>query len=48
MVGCVYNAGEGKDARMIRECERECNDRFMSIVPVDEDWVGTGAAIYST
>ena len=33
---CLYHGkGPGKDNRDVRKCERECNDQFMSITPID-------------
>jgi hypothetical protein len=42
LMGCVYNndgdeRGAGRDE--IKSCEKECNDTFMSVMPVDDDWV---------
>ena len=31
----------------VRACEDECNQRFMSLVPVDNDWIDDGVTIYS-
>ena len=52
LLGCVYNgvAGEGgeKKGPEVRRCERECNDQFMSIIPVQESWIGTGVEVFSS
>lgn len=54
LLGCVYNGGgrgpegggeDGEDD--VRACERECNDAFMSITPVDERWIGGETTMYS-
>lgn len=31
----------------VRACEDECNQRFMSLVPIDNDWIDDGVTIYS-
>ena len=50
LLGCVYN-GEGESATKnnddVRTCERECNDQFMSLTPVDAGWVGSKTTIFS-
>ncbi|KAL9182202.1 hypothetical protein ACHAXT_012854 [Thalassiosira profunda] len=49
LLGCVYNGG-GPDVAGdagVRRCEHECNDRFMSLTPVEESWIGTNATLYS-
>jgi len=57
LLGCVYN-GEGLEllnsntthshaSLNIRQCEQQCNDRFMSLVPVHERWLGDNVTIYS-
>mmetsp|Transcript_28000 Transcript_28000/g.51645 ORF Transcript_28000/g.51645 Transcript_28000/m.51645 type:complete len:486 (-) Transcript_28000:66-1523(-) len=54
LLGCIYNGKEQYYAlyndtlrSSLRSCEQECNDQFMSIVPVDEGWVGNGTVIFS-
>lgn len=48
LLGCVYNGRtDGGEMEGVRECERSCNDQFMSIVPVDRRWIGTGMNIFS-
>ena len=47
LLGCVYNrlpeeedtTVEKKSQSSIRECERQCNDQFMSVLPLKESWV---------
>ena len=49
LLGCVYN-NNGKwpqNEEAVRKCEQECNDQFMSLVPVDESWIGNNTTIYS-
>lgn len=46
LVGCVYNRcdeGEGD----VRGCERECNDLFMSVVPIDDGWIDDNVTLAS-
>ena len=31
----------------LRQCERECNEQFMSIKPVEQTWVGIGMTLFS-
>eukprot|EP00571_Detonula_confervacea_P001713 CAMPEP_0172331712 /NCGR_PEP_ID=MMETSP1058-20130122/62066_1 /TAXON_ID=83371 /ORGANISM="Detonula confervacea, Strain CCMP 353" /LENGTH=554 /DNA_ID=CAMNT_0013048981 /DNA_START=388 /DNA_END=2049 /DNA_ORIENTATION=- len=42
LLGCVYNGNEpsinAQDVEMVRQCEKKCNDQFMSILPVDKEW----------
>ena len=48
LLGCIYNNGkEQQNGMEVRKCEQECNDQFMSLVPVDEGWIGTNTTIYS-
>ncbi|KAL7549848.1 hypothetical protein ACHAWF_013107 [Thalassiosira exigua] len=46
LLGCVYNGRTPGEKEDVRECERECNERFMSIDPVDETWIG-GATVFA-
>ncbi|KAL7527328.1 hypothetical protein ACHAXR_001898, partial [Thalassiosira sp. AJA248-18] len=51
LLGCVYNNG-GKEPKKnddddVRKCEQECNDQFMSILPIDERWIGSDTTIFS-
>ena len=40
LLGCVYNTGgEPPSQKGLRQCEKACNDQFMSISPVDERWI---------
>ena len=45
LLGCVFNGDGKKDNNEMRRCERRCNDRFMSVVPVNEEWIGTQTTI---
>lgn len=57
LLGCVYNGEFGYlfgvvDTfnivnKTVRVCEDECNQRFMSLVPVDDKWIDAGATLYS-
>ena len=57
LLGCVYNGESGYllgvvDTfkivnKSVRVCEDECNQRFMSLVPVDDEWIDDGATLYS-
>ena len=31
----------------VRGCERECNDQFMSLKPVDDEWIGENVTLAS-
>ena len=40
LLGCVYNTGdEPPGQKGLRQCEKACNDQFMSIKPVDKRWI---------
>ena len=55
VLGCVYNreSGDGyqhqqrPDENKLRACERECNEQFMSVMPVDESWVDSNTELAS-
>ncbi|KAL7476943.1 hypothetical protein ACHAW6_002769 [Cyclotella cf. meneghiniana] len=58
LLGCVYN-GNWIDFSVdmmaprsmnknVRLCEQECNDQFMSLVPVHEKWIKEGTILYSS
>lgn len=55
LLGCVYNGDvDSKEERRmknddtnLRECERECNEQFMSIKPVEKSWIGNGMTLFS-
>ncbi|KAL3785106.1 hypothetical protein HJC23_006155 [Cyclotella cryptica] len=59
LLGCVYNGAtyekyesasytdKTKIMEGVKECEEECNGRFMSLVPVDEGWLKNNIAVYS-
>ncbi|EJK71625.1 hypothetical protein THAOC_06911, partial [Thalassiosira oceanica] len=36
-----------EELRQIEECERLCNDQFMSLVPINESWLEKEATLYS-
>lgn len=49
LLGCVYNNGskEIRKGRIIRSCERECNEQFMSIKSINKEWIESGVALFS-
>mmetsp|Transcript_11798 Transcript_11798/g.19494 ORF Transcript_11798/g.19494 Transcript_11798/m.19494 type:complete len:491 (-) Transcript_11798:92-1564(-) len=56
LLGCVYNGELGYlveretsniTNKSVRVCEDECNQRFMSLVPVDNEWIDGGVTLYS-
>jgi len=52
LLGCAYNRSGKKSSRkeelrQIEECERLCNDQFMSLVPINESWLEKEATLYS-
>ncbi|KAL7541368.1 hypothetical protein ACHAXR_010855 [Thalassiosira sp. AJA248-18] len=57
LLGCVYNQIGGQSQNeensdkpresKIRACERQCNDQFMSVMPVKESWVDSNLASFS-
>mmetsp|Transcript_10115 Transcript_10115/g.18239 ORF Transcript_10115/g.18239 Transcript_10115/m.18239 type:complete len:473 (+) Transcript_10115:58-1476(+) len=52
LLGCVFNerppetSPEGLES--VRKCEQECNDRFMSLVHVDESWIGNERTLFAS
>lgn len=57
LLGCVYNEGLSYVAGVespnpninmtIRICEEECNQRFMSLKPVNTEWIDAGETLYT-
>eukprot|EP00581_Thalassiosira_minuscula_P001575 CAMPEP_0183734918 /NCGR_PEP_ID=MMETSP0737-20130205/45159_1 /TAXON_ID=385413 /ORGANISM="Thalassiosira miniscula, Strain CCMP1093" /LENGTH=582 /DNA_ID=CAMNT_0025968537 /DNA_START=140 /DNA_END=1888 /DNA_ORIENTATION=+ len=50
LLGCVHNGREPsfvEDMGMVRQCERSCNERFMSILPVEKKWIDNQMALFS-
>lgn len=56
LLGCVYNEsgerGGGEEEfnttkENVRQCERECNEQFMSLFPVAERWIGSDTTLYA-
>ena len=59
LLGCVYNSNGGEKeedntkqkedhtANVLRQCERECNDQFMSINPIDEQWLDSDTTLFA-
>ncbi|KAL7464876.1 hypothetical protein ACHAXS_005208, partial [Conticribra weissflogii] len=49
LLGCVFNGRvvEGRDDDAIKDCERECNRQFMSVMPVDDAWVDRNVTLAS-
>ena len=60
LLGCVYNDDMDKEYETgpndkkdniissIRQCETECNQKFMSLLPVKEDWLDSKVNFHST
>jgi len=38
---------EKSDSRM-RACERECNEQFMSVMPVDDSWIDNNTMVFGS
>lgn len=55
LLGCVYNRKPSVENQLLdqideiklRACERECNEQFMSVMPVDESWIHNHTEIAS-
>jgi len=53
LLGCVYNRESGVDNQQqhdeinLRACERECNEQFMSVLPVDDSWIDSNTELAS-
>ena len=47
LLGCVYNGKEPESDEQLRSCEQECNDQFMSLIPVDSSWIGNNTTLFS-
>ena len=53
LLGCVYNQKSVVDNQQqhheinLRACERECNEQFMSVMPVDESWIDSNTELAS-
>jgi hypothetical protein len=50
LLGCIYNGDVGNQPDVsndVRRCEMECNQRFMSLLPVDDTWLDQDTAVYS-
>ncbi|KAL7444590.1 hypothetical protein ACHAXH_006442 [Discostella pseudostelligera] len=53
LLGCVYNNGQESSKLYfpaeedIRQCERECNEQFLSVMPVEESLINTGTTLAS-
>mmetsp|Transcript_37845 Transcript_37845/g.81694 ORF Transcript_37845/g.81694 Transcript_37845/m.81694 type:complete len:479 (+) Transcript_37845:29-1465(+) len=52
LLGCVHNerppeaTAEGLES--VHRCEQECNNRFMSLVPVEESWIGNERTFFAS
>jgi hypothetical protein len=44
LMGCVYNQNN-RNARDLSGCEKECNDFFMTVVPIDEEWINADVTL---
>ena len=51
LLGCVYNgdnpSSTSHDANYVRKCEQKCNDQFMSVQPVDDEWILSQKSLFS-
>lgn len=53
LLGCVYNGKDEpnvnlkKDMDRLRKCEQACNEQFMSILPVNDQWIDSGITLFS-
>lgn len=57
LIGCVYNGKESwrggsnnttiVEEERIRTCERECNEQFLSVAPVEESWIDSSTTLAS-
>ena len=53
LTGCVYNSNkrikfDQSTSLRLRQCEQECNERLMSVSPVNPEWISsTGLTLYS-
>ncbi|KAL7547422.1 hypothetical protein ACHAWF_010723 [Thalassiosira exigua] len=51
LLGCVHNGKEPTTDRrhrdMVMQCERKCNDQFMSILPIKEEWSDGRISLFS-
>ena len=54
LLGCVYNSDENNEGSKllqpegsIRACEKECNEQFLSVMPVDESLIDTYTSLAS-
>jgi hypothetical protein len=46
LLGCAFNNCTGGEKKYnIDLCERECNNRFMSLRPIDQKWIELDSAI---
>ena len=55
LLGCVHNRKTAVDNQQqqeqdeikLRACEQECNEQFMSVMPVDESWIDSNTELAS-
>ncbi len=52
LVGCVHNGQQSSKhifpaEENVRQCERECNEQFLSVMPVEESLINTGTTLAS-
>ena len=47
LAGCVYNTCDEGAEKDVRGCEKECNDQFMSLKPVNDEWIGVNVTLAS-
>ena len=51
LLGCAYNTenvdSKGLTNGELEQCEKACNDQFMSLVPLDESWLQGANTLFS-
>lgn len=51
LLGCIYNGRTPERTTdglaSLRRCEHDCNEQFMTLKRVDEEWIGNGRTIFS-
>ena len=48
LLGCIYNRDQlDLNEVNLRECELECNEQFMCVLPVDEAWINSETELAS-
>lgn len=52
LIGCAHNGAVGDTNSTtpeseVRTCEKECNEQFMSVLPVEESWIDSNTILAS-